>query len=113
VPNLSKSGPLVLAVVTVACSSGGEDPVGGRPAAESTYVRLLEDGRSCSVKAQVIPCSGLASYLERSLSLPKTSSIILSDNKVGRRGDTLLIIAEDLRRAGYSDVLRIGFVTEP
>lgn len=78
------------------------------------HVRVLTDGRNCIVDAQQMHCDVVAAYLKNDQHLPLSESVLVDSDGTGRaaiaRGET---VRGNLRAAGYSDILSIGFLTSP
>jgi hypothetical protein len=77
-------------------------------------VQVSADASRCTVRAKEMPCTDLISHLEKTLKVAKTTPIALA-TKPGEVGDPHSLLAESLKKAGYSRVAiaEIGFVTEP
>jgi hypothetical protein len=98
---------LLSAATLVACSSGGVQDH------DVVTVNVSVDALKCSLMGHEVPCSDLPTHLAQSLKLPSSTSIILSDAKTGRTDNALSVLAQDLDKAGYSQVTVVGFITEP
>jgi hypothetical protein len=79
---------------------------------EVLTINVSADVSTCTVKSQDVPCSNLPSYV-KTLNVPRTTLIALSDAKIGRTDDALTVLAHNLRTVHYGDVAVVGLISEP
>jgi hypothetical protein len=77
-------------------------------------VRVLTDGQNCIVFSQQIRCDAVASYLKDNRHLPLSHDLLVMPEGAGRaslaRGNDT---KESLAALGYTQVMMVGFLTEP
>ena len=85
-------------------------------AADSTHVSVTvnADGRSCVVDHRDAPCSSLAIVLTQDLGIAKSAELTVSPERCG--GSAMARaheVADELKRAGFTRIAVVGFLTEP
>jgi biopolymer transport protein ExbD len=84
--------------------------------AESTYasVTVKADGKLCVVDHREAPCSSLANFLTQDQGFSKSADLTVSAERCG--GSTMAQaheVADELKRAGFTRIGVVGFLTEP
>jgi hypothetical protein len=76
-------------------------------------VRALTDGRSCIVFDQQLACDAVGAYLKDTRHVPLSRAFLV--DLVGGQPSmaAALKAGHSLEAAGYSDIFRVGFITEP
>jgi len=99
------------AVVRVSEALDHRDPSGH---VKFVHVRVLIDGRNCTVDSQQMPCDGVAAYLKVDRHTDLSESVLVGADGAGKaaiaRADE---VRWNLKAEGYSDVWTIGFLTSP
>jgi hypothetical protein len=101
------SGLFVLFVALVGC-------VSNEKTRKFTTVRVLIDGENCLVDARQMRCDVVAAHLKNERHLRLSESVLVEPEGTGHaaiaRGEA---VRDNLRVAGYSDTMLIGFLTSP
>ncbi len=101
---------LYLAFVALALAACSGD---SRTSTDSLLVRVSADAADCTVNDVKLLCSKLVTHLTKTLAIPPSRPIVLGDQKTGRNDPQLIMLASDLRAAGYSQITRVGMASEP
>ena len=102
-------GAAVLAITIVGMA-------GCSRAADSTPVSVTvrTDGKSCVVDRRDVPCSSLASVLVQDLGIAKSAELSVSPEGCGKRAIAQSqVVADELKRAGFTRIAVVGFLTAP
>jgi hypothetical protein len=94
------------AVTLISCSRG--DVI----SPEVLTVNVSADASTCSVKGRDVPCSDLPNHL-KTLKVPSTTLVALSDAMIGRTDDALTNLAHSVRAVHYGEVTVVGLISEP
>ncbi len=101
------SGLFILLVALGGCGSSEKTR-------KITTVRVLIDGQNCLVDARRMHCDVVSAYLKNDRRLPLSESVLVESDATGRaaiaRSETF---RGNLRAAGCSDTLSVGFLTSP
>lgn len=101
--------PAVAAVCALAAAScTRSDPTIANP----LPIIVPADRQLCLVLEQQVPCTDIATHLDKTLQTPKAKLIILSDRNTGTPDDVVTKMADELRKIGYAKVMVVGVVTD-
>jgi hypothetical protein len=105
---ISRSLWSLVCAAVVGTSACGQTP------SNFVEVRVLTDGQNCIVYTQKMHCDAVGAYLKDNRHLPFSQSILLG---LDGRGDAARARGQkaghSLSEVGYSNVMSVGFITEP
>lgn len=76
-------------------------------------VRVLTDGRQCVVHDRQMACDAVGPYLRDTLRIAQDHFIGVFVDGTERSQERGKGVSELIRSAGYSRIVRVGFITEP
>jgi hypothetical protein len=107
-PRHSISLPVIAACTMALVACAKPDP----QASNVLPIVVPEDTLVCEVLEQSVPCTDIPAYVAKTLEIATSRPIIVSDHKTGRTDDAVTRLVDELRKAGYSKVLVVGYSTE-
>jgi hypothetical protein len=80
---------------------------------EPVFVSVSAGAKECTAGGAALRCSDLATYLAKTMAIPHSRPVAIAEEKPEGNDSALIALAGDLRTAGYSQVVRVEFISEP